>query len=183
MASIRCGTCKKEVERITAREIGGRIYCIECAERSTHLLDEIKDEIQKEKDDIVKERDAIEKRLELISEDETNHIIVTTTDTIEGRPIIDYVDIVSVQDIISESTSFDPALVEAHNDVAERVFRNRIESNLFKLKKRAYLTGADAIVGLLIDSSMDHQRKGEYMAAVSLKISITGTAVRLADRD
>jgi len=179
MTTANCVKCNKEIDHITAREIDGLPYCVECAERSTILFDEKKDEIQQEKKEIVRERDAIEKELELISEDDIGHIIVTTTDIIEARPIIGYIDVISVQDVAFETVAFNPAAAEGQNEIAEQIYRSRIELSLSKIKKRAFLAGADAVVGLLIDSSMDYHREGEYMAAVTLKINVTGTAVRL----
>lgn len=179
MTTANCARCNREIVLISAREIDGLHYCIECAKRSTHLIEEKKDEIQQEKKEIVRERDAIEQELELISEDDIGHIIVTSTDTVEGRPIVEYINIISVQDVAFESIPFNPTVVEGQNEMVERIYRSRIELSLSKLRKRAFLAGAEAVVGLLIDTSMDHRREGRYMAAVTLKINVTGTAVRL----
>lgn len=175
-----CVRCGEEVGRISAQQIHGLYYCPDCAEQSKYMVAEKKADVKEEKEKIVQERDAIEKEMNLISEADTRHIIVTSTDTIEGRRILEYMDVISVQDIQFQIIHFDPVQAEGQNSLAEKSFRSSVELCLSKIKKRAYLTGADAVVGVRIDSSMDHQREGEYMAAVMSSINVSGTAVRLA---
>lgn len=178
-----CVRCNNEVEHASVTEIHGLIYCNACAEQSEHLIKQKKADINQEKHEIVQKRDVIEKEMALVSQDDTRHIKVTTTDRIEGRRILEYIDVISVQDINFKVIHFDPAHMESHSGLAEHSFRNSVELSLSSLKKRAYLAGADAVVGLRIDSSIDHQREGEYMAAVMLKVNVSGTAVRLAEPD
>lgn len=180
MGLENCVRCGREIGRISARQIHGLYYCPDCAEQSKYLVDEKKADVQEEEEQLVQERDVIEKEMSLVSEEDTRHIIVTSTDMIEGRRILEYMDVISVQNIEFQIIHFDPVQAEGQNSLAEKSFRSSVELCLSKIKKRAYLTGADAVVGVRIDSSMDHQREGEYMAAVMSNINVSGTAVRLA---
>jgi uncharacterized protein YbjQ (UPF0145 family) len=183
MATVLCNKCRKSIDQESALEALGGFYCADCADLSILPTDYKKKRVEHEEKKVVHKRDIIEKEMDLISEDDTRHIIVTTTDTIEGKHIIGYIDVISVQDIEFQVEHFDPAQAESQQGLSERLFRNSVEISLSKLKKRAYLVGADAIVGVRIDSSVDHQREGEYLAAVMLKINVSGTAVQFAQSD
>ncbi len=54
-----------------------------------------------------------------------------------------------------------------------------MERALFKLKKQAYLFGADAVIGTWVYSNFDYDTEGGVVVAIMTKINITGTAVRL----
>jgi uncharacterized protein YbjQ (UPF0145 family) len=164
-------------------EIAGLIYCEQCAQESRASIEEKKEDIQKEKDKIVRVGNVIEKELELVSEDETRHIAVSTTDTIQDSTILEYLDIISVPDVQFEIIHFDPAQAESQDGRVQEFMRNSIELSLSSLKKKAYLLGANAVVGVRIESAIDHQREGDYMAALMLEIHAYGTAVRLAETD
>ena len=179
MTATECTRCGKAIEPVTSIEVEGLIYCTGCAEQARQSVKAKKAEVQKEKKEIVRERDAIEKEMRTITEEDTQHIIVSTTDTIETGHIIDYIDVISVQDIIFQNIHVDPVQAETQEELAEKIFRNRIELTLSKLRKRAYLVGADAVVGIHIDSTMEHHSESDYTVAVVIKISVTGTAVRL----
>jgi uncharacterized protein YbjQ (UPF0145 family) len=183
MVTVVCNKCRKNIDQESALESRGRFFCADCADLSILPTDYNKKRVEHEEKKVVRKRDIIEQEIDLISEDDTRHIIVTTTDTIDGRHIIDYIDVVSVQDIEFQIEHFDPVQAESQNGLSERSFRNSVEISLSKLKKRAYLAGADAVVGVRIDSSVDHQREGEYMVAVMLKVNVCGTAVRLTQSD
>jgi uncharacterized protein YbjQ (UPF0145 family) len=163
-----------------SREIEGLVYCQECAQNVKQRLGKKKNAVKEQKTEIVRERSAIEKEMESITEDDTRHITITTTDTIANRTIIDYVDIISVQDLTFHSVHGDPLQTHGKIKIAENSFRNSIELNLSKLKKRAYLVGADAVVGVHIDSSIDQQDEAENISVIMIKTNVTGTAVRLA---
>lgn len=54
---------------------------------------------------------------------------------------------------------------------------------LEQFEKQVFLAGADAIVGLSMESSLDHQYEREYSFSVMAKVDVSGTAVRLAGQD
>jgi len=174
-----CVRCNTEIESKDAREVEGLTYCSECAGSPEKFLKKKRAEVQKEKREILLERDAIEQEMRSITEEDTRHIVVSTTDTLETGQIIDYIDVISVQDIVFQDIHINPVRVEGHHELAEKLFRNRIELSLSKLRKRAYLVGADAVIGVHIDSSMEQKPESEFTVAVAIKLNITGTAVRL----
>lgn len=180
MKTYLCAKCNQEIKRTSAQEINGRLYCPVCASSAKTQSVEINKEIEQLKNDIVREIDVTEKEMAVTSEDDTQHIVLTSTDTIEDRRITEYIDVISVQDILFQSIHFDPLEVESQNELIQETSRNSVALNLSKLKKRAYLLGADAVVGVRIDTSMDHQPKGEDMATLIMTVGVTGTAVRLS---
>ncbi|MGD9329787.1 MAG: heavy metal-binding domain-containing protein [Desulfobacterales bacterium] len=179
MTLTECTRCRRTVDPISSLEIEGLIYCAGCAEEAKQSVKAKKVEVQKEKKEILRERDAIEQEMRTITEEDTQHITVSTTDTLEIGQIIDYIDVISVQDVVFQDIHINPVQAEGQHELAEKLFRNRIELSLSKLRKRAYLVGADAVVGVHIDSSMEQKPESEYTLAVAIKLNITGTAVRL----
>lgn len=179
MMRYECVRCNNEIDPQAVQEIEGLTYCPKCADSHNQSLKQKKAEVQKEKGEILRERDAIEQEMRTITEEDTRHIIVSTTDTLETGQIIDYIDVISVQDVVFQDIHMDPAQAEGHHELAEKLFRNRIELSLSKLRKRAYLVGADAVIGVHIDSSMEQKPESEFTVAVAIKLNITGTAVRL----
>jgi uncharacterized protein YbjQ (UPF0145 family) len=103
-------------------------------------------------------------------------MIVTTTNVIEGRPITEYIGVVSAQSVLG---------VNAFKDVAagmRNVFGGRsksyeneltagVSATLEELEEQAKGVGADALVGV----DIDYETVGNNM----LMVSATGTAVRL----
>lgn len=181
MTENECARCNTEIAFSAIHEIDGLIYCTDCADGVRKALKDKKAEVQKEKRQIVRQRNAIEHEMRTITEEDTRHIIVSTTDTIDNGRITEYIDVIAVQDIVFQNIHIDPVQTESQEELAEKIFRNRIELSLSKLKKRAYLVGADAVVGIHIDSSMEHKPESEYTINVGIKISVTGTAVRLVN--
>jgi uncharacterized protein YbjQ (UPF0145 family) len=179
MAMIECVRCNTDIAPEASQEIDGLRYCAECAVSARQALTAKKAEVLKEKRKIVRDRNAIEQEMRTITAEDTQHIVLSTTDTIETGRIVEYIDVISVQDVIFQSIHVDPVQAESQEELAEKIFRNRIELTMSKLKKRAYLVGADAVVGIHIDSSMDNKPESEYTIAVGIKLSVTGTAVRL----
>lgn len=180
MTTENCVRCNAVVKLTDSREIEGLVYCQDCAQNVKQRIVKKRNAVKQQKTDIVRERNVIEKEMKAITEDDTRHITITTTDTIVNRTIIDYVDIISVQDLTFHSVHFDPLQTDGKIKIAEKSFRNSIELNLSKPKKRAYLVGADAVVGVHIDSSIDQQVEAENRSVIIIKTNVTGTAVRLA---
>jgi uncharacterized protein YbjQ (UPF0145 family) len=112
-----------------------------------------------------------------------NHIgiklmLVTTTPTIEGKPIAKYLGIVSgeaimganfVKDIFAQVRDF----VGGRSATYEREMQNAREIALQELQERAKAMGANAVVGLVFDYEAIGQGGSMIMVAVS------GTAVVL----
>jgi len=178
MTVTECSRCNQTLTPQESLEVEGLIYCAGCAEQARQSVNAKKAEVQKEKGEILRERDAIEQEMRTITEEDTQHITVSTTDKLETGRIIDYIDVISVQDIVFQDIHINPVQAEGH-ELAEKLFRNRVELSLSKLRKRAYLVGADAVVGVQIDSSMEQEAESELAIAVAIKLNITGTAVRL----
>ncbi|KGM88717.1 hypothetical protein rosmuc_01554 [Roseovarius mucosus DSM 17069] len=103
-------------------------------------------------------------------------MIITTTNTIEGRKIVDYRGIVVgeaimganiVRDFFAQITD----VVGGRSDSYESKLREAREVALSELEERAAELGADAVVGV----DLDYEVVGESM----LMVSASGTAVVL----
>jgi len=136
--------------------------------------------IEQKQKEIIRESKATEKEMVSLSEDDIDRIIITTTDTIQNRQIIDYIDTISAQDVKFQIEHIDPTQTENQCSLTVEALRSSILSSIEKLRKQACLVGADAIVGVNIESSMYHQREREYSVSVITKVNVIGTAVRLA---
>lgn len=87
-------------------------------------------------------------------------MIVTTTSTIQGKEIIEYIDIASVRDVVGgRAGAYESKLKEARDIAME------------EMKTFARQKNANAIVGIDVDYEV--VREGMLMVAVS------GTAVRI----
>lgn len=103
-------------------------------------------------------------------------MIITTTNTIEGRKIVDYRGIVVgeaimganiVRDFFAQITD----VVGGRSDSYESKLREAREVALSELEERAAELGADAVVGV----DLDYEVVGDSM----LMVSASGTAVVL----
>jgi uncharacterized protein YbjQ (UPF0145 family) len=178
MAHIKCARCDQVLEKIKSQTIELVTYCESCANHVKQKKKEKKHKAKLEEHRKIKEREYIEKELEVITEDDTKHIIITTTDTIEVKRIGEYIGVISAQEYKynTEIPEDDPS---GEKEIAEKDNRGCMERALFKLKKQAYLLGSDAIIGTRVYSNFDYDTKGGQVVAIMTKINITGTAVRL----
>ena len=85
-----------------------------------------------------------------------NKIITTTTSSIEGRPITEYLGVISGEAIIGANIIKDifasiRDVVGGRSDSYERVLRDAREEALIELQECAIENGADAIVNLRFD--------------------------------
>lgn len=105
-------------------------------------------------------------------------MIVTTTPTIEGRPVKDYLGVVTGEAVIGANVFRDlfagiRDVIGGRSGSYEEVFREARESALREMTEEAKSRGADAIIGVDID----------YEAGVSqgtmMMVACSGTAVRL----
>ena len=104
-------------------------------------------------------------------------MIITTTNTIEGRPVREYLGIINAQSIIGANIVKD--LFAGLRDVFggrsgtyERVLEQAKEDALRELKQKALTMGADAV--LAVDLDFETIGSGSSM----LMVIATGTAVK-----
>jgi len=105
-------------------------------------------------------------------------MLVTTTSTVEGRPVLEYVGVVNAQSIIGANIFKD--LFAGLRDVFggrsktyERVLEEAKEDAMRELVERAQSLGANGILG--VDLDFETVGAGGSM----LMVIATGTAVRL----
>lgn len=103
-------------------------------------------------------------------------MILSTTPTIEGRPIRDYKGVVTGETIIGANFLKDfmagiRDFVGGRSSAYERVLREAKDSSMKEMEDRAAAMGANAIVGIDIDYETIGQGNSMLMVAVS------GTAV------
>ena len=103
-------------------------------------------------------------------------MILSTTPTIEGRPIRDYRGVVTGETIIGANLFKDflagiRDIVGGRSSAYERVLREAKDTSMKEMQERAEQLGANAIVG--IDS--DYETSGE--ANSMLMVAVSGTAV------
>ena len=105
------------------------------------------------------------------------HITVTTTDSIEGKRIVEYIDVLKSSVVVGT----DIALADLFGGTSQK-YRNRLNNSYDKamldLKLKGVTVGADAIVGLHTDFE-EIFGKGKTRFVVSM----VGTAVKLAPSD
>lgn len=106
-------------------------------------------------------------------------MIVTTTDSIEGRSIVEYRGIVSGETIMGTNMFKDifgslRDMVGGRSETYEREFNKAKEMAIAEMKDRAAAMGADAVVGI----DLDYQVLGGDQKMM-LMVSANGTAVRL----
>jgi uncharacterized protein YbjQ (UPF0145 family) len=181
MTPAICVRCDAQIDDDSIEIIDALSYCTACAVKVRQAKKAKQQRIVKEKEEIVTERNTIEKEFSLISEKDTKHIIVTTTDHVEGKNIGEYLDIISIQKMLPVREPIDSASNKKDNmdSVSEKALRSNIELGISGIKKRAFLHGADAVVGIRIDSSVSFDKESENAVLTLMKINITGTAVRL----
>lgn len=82
-------------------------------------------------------------------------MIVTTTSSVEGRPVKEYLGVVSGEAVMTHSLSDIGAamrnLGNRRSHISERILFEASQLALEKLAKRAQELGADAVVGISID--------------------------------
>jgi len=106
-------------------------------------------------------------------------MIVTTTPSIEGRQVREYLGIVSGEAILGANIFRDlfagvRDIVGGRSGSYEKVLGEARETALQELQEAARLRGADAVVGVDLDYEVLGQGNGMLMVTAS------GTAVRLS---
>ncbi len=105
-------------------------------------------------------------------------MIIVTTNTIEGRPVLQHYGIVSSEVIIGANFFKDflasiRDFIGGRSNTYERVIAETREAALNELKMRAQTLGANAIIGVDLDFETIG-RNGSMLMVVA-----TGTAVRI----
>ena len=103
-------------------------------------------------------------------------MILSTTPTIEGRPIRDYRGVVTGETIIGANLFKDflagiRDIVGGRSSAYERVLREAKDTSMKEMQERAEQLGANAIVGI----DIDYETIGE--ANSMLMVAVSGTAL------
>lgn len=106
-------------------------------------------------------------------------VIVTTTPTIEGRPIADYLGIVTGEVIVGANLFRDlfaniRDIVGGRSGSYERILSEARQQAIEELQAAAAARGGDAVVGV----DLDYEVIGD--SGSMLMVSASGTAVRLS---
>lgn len=106
-------------------------------------------------------------------------MIITTTPSVDGRKIAEYLGLVTGETIIGVNVFRDifasiRDIVGGRSQSYEKVLGEAREMAIEELKAEAKEKGADAVVGIDIDYEVLGQANGMLM------VSVSGTAVRLA---
>ena len=105
-------------------------------------------------------------------------MIVTTTAVIEGKPVQDYLGVVSGEAILGANVIRDffagiTDLVGGRSGAYEQVLRRGRETALEELKAEALALGANAVIGV----DLDYESLGSNGSM--LMVTASGTAVRV----
>ena len=105
-------------------------------------------------------------------------MILTTTASIEGRPVQEYLDVINAQSIIGANMFKDifaglRDLIGGRSKTYERVIEEAKEDAMRELTQKAQSMGANAVVGI----DLDFETVGA--SGSMLMVIATGTAVRI----
>jgi len=105
-------------------------------------------------------------------------MIITTTPTVEGKSISDYLGIVTGEAIMGANLFKDlfagiRDMVGGRSATYERELQNARDIAIAEMSERATRIGANAVVGVDLDYEVLGQSNGMLM------VSVSGTAVRL----
>ncbi len=106
-------------------------------------------------------------------------MILTTTNTIEGKTILEYKALVTGETIIGANIFKDflsgiRDIIGGRASEYERVLREAKETSIREMVERARVFGADAVIGI----DLDYETVGRNGSM--LMVSASGTAVKLA---
>lgn len=104
-------------------------------------------------------------------------MIMTTGTAVEGRPVKEYLDVVTAQAIMGvhlgrDLKAFGRSIVGGRSATYEKEFAKAVGEAKDELRAAAKPLGADAVIGV----SLDYEEVGDEM----LMVAASGTAVRLA---
>ena len=99
-------------------------------------------------------------------------MVLTTTDTIDGFKIQDYLGVVSGVGVNARKTTFTFNAEKYFNSLEDSIYQ--IKEEVFqKIKENAKKLNANAIVGISVDIET-------FPSTMYIMVSITGTAVKVA---
>jgi len=103
-------------------------------------------------------------------------MLVSTTNTIEGRPVQEYLGLVSGETIIGANIFRDifasiRDIVGGRSGAYEEVLREAKDTAIREMCDQAHILGANAVIGV----DLDYETVGQGM----LMVTASGTAVRL----
>ena len=163
--ATNCERCDKEIGLFSTIPVENKKYCVDCSKV-------VKKEMEAEKN--IKQQ---------ISAEQTKGILCTTTPSIEGYKIIEYVSIVNVQVILGVNAWRDlmgsiRSWAGGRAEGLEKELRSGFVLANEDLKKEAYLLKANAIVGVEFDGGMELAGDSGTNDKMMV-ISATGTAVNI----
>ncbi|MEM1399465.1 MAG: heavy metal-binding domain-containing protein [Pseudomonadota bacterium] len=106
-------------------------------------------------------------------------MIVSTTDSIEGRPVVQYLGVVTGESILGANILRDlfasiRDIVGGRSAAYERTLREAKDTALAEMAQEAQALGADAVLGV----DLDYEAIGQNGSM--LMVSANGTAVKLS---
>lgn len=110
-------------------------------------------------------------------------MIITSSSTIDGKPIIEYLGVLSAETILGANVFKDffasiRDIVGGRSAAYEKTLQEARDISLRELQARAAELGANAIVG--VDLDYETLTRGEGSNSM-LMVSVSGTAVRIAE--
>jgi uncharacterized protein YbjQ (UPF0145 family) len=111
-------------------------------------------------------------------------MIMTTSSTIDGKPIQEYLGVAAGEaimgaNILKDFTASIRDLVGGRSGSYEKVIQQAREIATKELVERAQALGANAIVGVDIDYETIDRQDSEGSSSSMLMVSVSGTAVRV----
>jgi uncharacterized protein YbjQ (UPF0145 family) len=103
-------------------------------------------------------------------------MLITTTNTVEGRPVAEYLGVVTAQGVLGVNAFKDIAagmrnVFGGRSKSYENELAGGVNATIEEMQHQAQTMGADAVIGV----DVDHETVGNNM----LMISVSGTAVKL----
>lgn len=110
-------------------------------------------------------------------------MIITSSSTIDGKPIVEYLGVLSAETILGANIFKDffasiRDIVGGRSAAYEETLQQARDMSIKELQERAAELGANAIVGFDLD--YETLTRGEGSASM-LMVSASGTAVRIAE--
>jgi uncharacterized protein YbjQ (UPF0145 family) len=103
-------------------------------------------------------------------------MLITTTNTVEGRPVAEYLGVVTAQGVLGVNAFKDIAagmrnVFGGRSKYYENELAGGVNATIEEMQHQAQTMGADAVIGV----DVDHETVGNNMPM----ISVSGTAVKL----
>jgi len=160
---VVCGRCEREYKLKHIRHVDGKEYCKQCSEK------------------VIKRK---EKERQQIKASDIDHIIVSTTGSLQGLEIEEYIDPITTQVVMGVNAWRDllgswGSFWGGRSRTLERELASGYDLALEDLKKEAYLRGAHAVIGVEFDGGMEMAGESDKSNDKMMVVSGMGTAVKL----